>query len=110
VKAEESERNEIVVMLSKNKSAREIAKKLLRSAGSISREIKRDSGRIRYRANKAQERAEERQEKRHRKFVLKSYALREEAGKLISNRCLPELVLGRLKETSDLPRISAESI
>jgi IS30 family transposase len=56
-KITEDERNEIVVMLSKNKSIREIAKKLLRSAGSISREIKKNDDRKPIKRKKEQRRA-----------------------------------------------------
>ena len=110
IRINEEERNEIVVMLNKGKSIQEIARRLGRNAGTISREIKRNNGRARYRSNRAQKRAEIRQEESHKKFVLKTYALRKEVETLISNRWSPELVSGRLKKTTDLPTISPESI
>jgi len=107
----QDERNEIVVMLNKEKSIREIAKLLGRDKGTISREIKRNHGRKRYRAHKAQERAESRQQKAHCKFTLKSYALRVEVERLIKNNWSPELVAGRLALTHpQLPKISHEAI
>jgi len=90
----EEERNEIVVMLNKGIGVNEIARRLGRNKGSISREIKRNNGRKRYRANNAQERAEIRQQESHKKFVLKSYALPKEVEDGISKKWSPEIVAG----------------
>ena len=77
------EREEIMKGVVGGKSLREIASKLNRKVSSISREIKRNKKGIKgnkdlrqaqYSANKAQNR----QKERHKKFVLKSYVIREE--------------------------------
>ena len=106
----QEERNKIFVMLNKEISINEIAKRLGRNKGAISREIKKNHGRKRYRAHKAQERATLRQHESHRKFVLKSYALRREVERLIERRWSPELISGRLKQDGKYPSISPESI
>ena len=98
------ERNEIVVMLNKGEVVNEIARRLGRDKSTISREIKRNHGR------KAQERAEKRQQESHRKFVMKSYALRKKVEEGISKRWSPEIVAGRIKVEGKLPQISPESI
>lgn len=106
----EAERNEIVAMLNKGKGSNEIARRLGRDKGAISREIKRNHGRKRYRAHKAQERAKIRQKESHRKFTLKSYTLQKEVEIHIRKYWSPELVAGRLGKNKNLPTITAESI
>lgn len=104
------ERNEIFILLNGGKGVNEIAKRLKRSKSTISREIKKNHGRNRYRAHKAQERAQNKQQASHKKFVLKSYALRKEVETLLSNGWSPEIVSGRLKLDNNFPEISPESI
>ena len=112
------EREEIMKSIAGGKSLREIARKLNRNVSSISREIKRnkkgrkgnkDLRQAQYSANKAQEKAQNRQKERHKKFVLKSYVIREEVERLIMNRWSPELISGRLRKEG-IGQISAESI
>jgi len=106
----EEERNEIVVMLSKKVGINEIARRLGRDKGAISREIKKNHGRKMYRANRAQERAETKQQGSHKKPALKSHALRIEVERLIQLRWSPELIAGWLKRNKEYPTISHESI
>jgi len=106
----EEERNEIVVLLSKGIGVNEIARRLGRNKGAISREISKNHGRKMYRANKAQERAETKQQESHKKFVLKSYALRIEVERLIVLGWSPELIAGRLKRDKKYPTLCPESI
>lgn len=112
------EREEIMKSIAGGKSLREIASKLNRNVSSISREIKRnkkgrkgnkDLRQAQYSANKAQEKAQNRQKERHKKFVLKSYVIREEVERLMMNRWSPELISGRLRKEG-IGQISAESI
>ena len=112
------EREEIMKSIAGGKSLREIARKLNRKVSSISREIKRnkkgrkgnkDLRQAQYSANKAQEKAQNRQKERHKKFVLKSYVIREEVERLIMNRWSPELISGRLRKEG-IGQISAKSI
>jgi IS30 family transposase len=107
----EEERNEIVVMLSRGKSIGDIGKAMGRSKSSISREVKRNSGRVRYRANRAQKRAQEREKGSHKKNSLKSYALKKYVEEKMSKlRWSPEIISGILKKQSELPQISHEAI
>jgi len=106
----EEERNEIVVMLSRKVGINEIARRLGRNKGAISREINKNHGRKVYRANRAQMRAEIKQQESHKKTVLKSHALRIEVERLIQLRWSPELIAGRLKRNEEYPTISHESI
>ena len=106
----QEERNEIFVMINKGVGVNEIARRLGRNKGAISREINKNHGRKVYRAHKAQERAQKRQKESHKKFVLKSYALREEVGRLIELHWSPEIISGRLKLDKNFPTICPESI
>ena len=112
------EREEIMKSIAGGKSLREIASKLNRNVSSISREIKRnkkgrkgnkDLRQAQYSANKAQEKAQNRQKERHKKFVLKSYVIREEVERLMMKRWSPELISGRIRKEG-IGQISAESI
>lgn len=106
----EEERNDLVVMLNRKESLRAIARALNRNPGTISREIKRNFGRTRYRAHRALERAIDRHHNAHKKERLKTHALRNEVERLLSIGWSPELIAGRLKKRKDLPVISHESI
>ncbi|MDR2437633.1 MAG: helix-turn-helix domain-containing protein [Endomicrobium sp.] len=101
----QEERNEIFVMLNKGVGVNEIARRLRRDKGAISREINKNHERKVYRANKAQERAKIRQPERHKKFVLKSYALRKEVEEMVTKHWSPEIVCGRLKLDEKFPTI-----
>lgn len=112
------EREEIMKSIAEGKSFREIARELNRNVSSISREIKRnkkgrkgnkDIKQAQYSANKAQEKAQNRQKGSHKKFVLKSYVIREEVERMIMKRWSPELISGRLRKEG-IGQISAESI
>lgn len=107
----EEERNLLVVLLNRNNSIRSIAGTLGRSPSSISREIKRNFGKTKYRANRAQERAVERQHSAHSKGRLKSHALRIEVEHMLMQGYTPEQIAGRLPLVHpELPGISHEAI
>jgi IS30 family transposase len=106
----EEERNETLVMLSKEIGINEIARRLGRDKGAISREIKKNHGRKMYRANVAQKRADVKQEESHKKFILKSYSLRIEVERLLRQYWSPELISGWLKRNKTLPALCPESI
>jgi len=107
----EEERNQLVVLLNRGKSIRYIAKEMDRDPGSISREIKRNHGKTRYRAHRAQKRAVERHHTAHISKRLKSNALRIEVEDMIAQGHTPEQISGRLPLVHpELPRISHESI
>lgn len=106
----QEERNELVVLLKRNETIRDIARKLQRSPSSISREIKRNNGKSRYRAHTAQKRSFDKQHKAHKKQRLKSNALRIEVERMLNRQWSPELIAVRLKKQKDLPTISHESI
>lgn len=112
------EREEIMKKLIEGKSIREIAREIERNPSSISREIRRnkkgrkgnkDLKEAEYSASKAQEKAQKRQKEGHKKFVLKSYVIREEVERMIMKRWSPELISGRLKKEG-IGEISVESI
>lgn len=112
------EREEIMKKLVEGKSIREIAREIERNPSSISREIRRnkkgrkgnkDLKEAEYSASKAQEKAQKRQKEGHKKFVLKSYVIREEVERMIMKSRSPELISGRLKKEG-IGEISVESI
>lgn len=106
----EAERNQIVVDINKGKSIRYIAKYLNRSPSSISREIKRNYGSERYRADTSHKRAVFKQHNAHSKRRLKCHALRIEVERMLMNYWTPELIAGRIKQIPSLPSISHEAI
>lgn len=106
----EEERDNIFIMLQRKKSINEIARTLRRSKSSISREIKKNFGRNRYRAHTAHDRAISNQHNLHKKERLKSHALRIEVESMLNKRWSPEIISGRLKLQTNLPTISPESI
>lgn len=106
----EEERNQIFILVNRHKSIREIAGSLRRSPSSIAREIKRNHGKKRYRAHRAQKRAVFRHSNSHKNQRLKSHSLRIEVEKMLSNGWSPEIIAGRLKKRTDLPAISHEAI
>jgi len=106
----EEERNKIFILLNQGKGINEIARRLGRNKGAISREINKNHGRKVYRANRAQKRAEIKQQESHKKPILKNHALRIEVERLIQLRWSPELIAGWLKRNEEYPTISHESI
>ena len=107
----EEERNQIVVLINRGKSVRNIAKVLGRNPSTISREIKNNFGKIRYRAHRAQQRAVERHHIAHVRKRLKSNALRVEVERMLEQEYTPEQISGRLPLIHpELPRISHEAI
>ena len=107
----EEDRNELVVQLNRGDSLRDIAKALDCHVSSVSREVKRNSGRTGYRANTAQKRAKERQHKAHASKRLKTTALRMEVESMIMQGQTPEQISGRMPLVHpELPRISHEAI
>lgn len=107
----EEERNQLVVLLNRGSSIRSIAAAVGRSPSSISREIKRNFGKTRYRAHRAQARAVERHRSAHSKGRLKSYALRKEVAHMLGIGFTPEQIAGRLPLVHpELPSISHEAI
>lgn len=107
----EEERNQLVVLVNRGSSVRSIATVLGRHHSSISREIKRNFGKRRYRAHRAQQRAVERHRSSHTKERLKSHALRFEIEQLLMQRFTPEQIAGRIPLSHpELPTISHEAI
>ena len=101
----EDERNRIVVLINRGISMRDIARIMERDPGTISRELKRNRGKARYRANSAHKRSIIRHRTAHKRQRLKSYALRIEVEKLVMNHWSPELIAGKLRQCSQLPPI-----
>ncbi len=106
----ETECNQIVVYIHRGKSIRHIANLLGRSVSSISREIKRNFGRERYRANTSHKRAVLRHRDSHTRQRLKCHARRIEVENMLRNYWSPEIIAGRLKQDPALPGISHEAI
>ena len=105
------ERDKLSVLRSRGWKLREIAVKLGRNIGTLSRELKRNGRRGQYLPHKAQERAETRVCESHKKKRLKTYALRKDIEEQIKNGWSPEIISGRLKKhNGDKTVISCESI
>lgn len=107
----QEERDRIAVMRSQGKSLREMALALGRSAGTLSRELRRNCSGTEYYPHSAHRKAEHRQQLGHRSSRLKSPALRMAVEEGLRRGWSPELISGRLKRTRlDLPSISVEAI
>lgn len=106
----EEERNHLVVLINRGESIRAIAQSLGRSPSSISREIKRNYGKTRYRAHCAHDRARHRHHSAHKRDRLKTHALRIEVEAMLNNGWSPELIAGYVQYRPDLPSISHEAI
>lgn len=107
----EEDRNQLVVLLNRGKSLRDIARVLGRNVSSISREVKKNFGKTKYRAHTAQDRAVERHHTAHVSKRLKSNALRIEVERMLEKEYTPEQISGRLPlDHPELPRISHEAI
>lgn len=104
------ETNQIVVWVNRGKSLRALACCLNRNVSTISRELKRNYGRKRYRAHWAQARAMNRHQQAHKRMRLRTHALRIEVEKRLTQGWSPELIAGRLKYHSEFPAISHETI
>lgn len=109
----ESERDRISCWKAQGMSLREMARRLGRSAATLSREIRRNSApryRNCYLAHLAHSRAERRWQVRHRKRRLKSARLRQYVRARLKAGWSPELIAGRLARHAHYPRISHEAI
>jgi IS30 family transposase len=108
----QEERDCLAVKINQGYSLRQIGKELGRSAGSLSRELRRNYGSLgHYYPHTAQRKANQRHELSHRSTRLKCPALRQAVWPLIEQGWSPELVAGRLKRLRpDLPGISPEAI
>jgi IS30 family transposase len=108
-----SEREEISRGLAAGESLRAIATRLGRSASTVCREVNRNGGRRRYRAQKAEERASKRARRPKRCWLAINERLRAVvAGKLWED-CSPEQISGWLKREypdDEAMRISHETI
>jgi len=109
----QEERDRLAVMHSQGVSLRQIGNVLGRSAGTLSRELKRNRSDVpgEYYPHSAQRKATHRVQLSHRSPRLKSAALRLAVEEGLRRCWSPELIRGRLKRTRpDLPSISVESI
>ena len=102
-----NEREEIFLLLNQGLSIREIARRLGRNHGSISREVRQTSGE--YSPTKAAKRAKEERTKPRRKKlstgVLKHYVVRK-----LGHHWSPEQIAGRLKQVRSQVTVSYETI
>jgi IS30 family transposase len=92
------ERDKLAVLRSRGWKLREIAEKLGRNVGTLSRELKRNKSPGAYLPHKAQERAERREIEEHKCKRLKTYALQYDIERLVMKNWSPEIIAGRLKE------------
>lgn len=107
------ERDQIAVWRGQGLSLREIARRLQRSPGTLSRELKRNGAPIYtacYLAHRAQARAGDRWRIRHRKRRLKSERLRRYVRCKLEDGWSPELIAGRLAHLARRERVSHEAI
>lgn len=105
------EREIIQQMLWDKESIRNIAKKLSRSASTISREVNKNSSkdRNRYTPRLANERAQTKRKSRGRKDRLKTEEIRNEVHKLLDLRWSPEQISNHIRIEKEL-KISHEAI
>jgi len=105
------ERDKLAVLHSRGWTLREIADKLGRNIGTLSREIKRNNSRGAYLPHKAQERAEKREAETHKAKRLKTYALQHDIERMVMEGWSPEIVAGKLKhDNGEQAVISHEAI
>jgi len=107
------ERDRIAVWRGQGLSGREIAHRLGRSPGTLSRELKRNSAPVYtgcYLAHRAQARAEDRWREQHQKLRLKSATLRNHVRRKLEAGWSPELIAGRLAHLARRERVSHEAI
>ncbi len=95
-----SEREKLLVFVDRGLSFREMGRRLGRSASSVSRELKRNSGRGgRYSPSKAQEKYQERRRSCVRKRIFDNAEVRESVAKELLDFWSPEQISGRQKAT-----------
>jgi len=105
------ERDKLAVLRSRGWKLREIADKLGRNIGTLSRELKRNKAHGTYLPHKAQERAEQRETEEHKCKRLKTYALQHDIERQVMEGWSPEIIAGRMKEENgDKAVISHEAI
>ncbi len=98
-----SEREEISRGLTAGDSLRAIAVGLGRPASTVCREVNRNGGRDRYRAQKAEERAWQRARRPKRCLLAINARLRELVAEKLKADCSPQQISGWLKRGSILP-------
>jgi transposase, IS30 family len=106
----EEERDTLVILYNRGRSLRAIARFLGRSAGSLSREIRRNSSDRGYRPHQAQRLARTRLSVRRQRPRLKSPALRRQVEGLLQRSWSPEIIAGWLAREHGRPVISHEAI
>lgn len=97
------DRDVIAVLRGQGVSLSEIARRLRRDKGTISRELKRNGAPVNagyYLPRKANERAEERNSERHRRERLKEPRVRSYVRMRLAARWSPELTAGRWSTAS----------
>ena len=94
-----ADREEISRGLSANRSMRDIARQLSRSPSTISREVNRNGGVRRYRANIAEEKAWERARRPKLCWLAQHGALRQVVANKLAQDWSPEQIAGWLKRT-----------
>ncbi len=108
------ERDQLAVLVSRGMPLREIGRRLGRSPGTLSRELKRNGpqrGGQDYRPHQAQARAAQREKDSHRRMRLKSRVLRYEVEVHLLLGWTPELIAGQFRVfRKELPPVCAEAI
>ncbi len=108
-----AEREEISRGLASGESLRAIARRLGRSASTVCREVNRNGGRRRYRAQKAEERASKRARRPKRCLLAIDERLRDVVARKLKEDWSPEQISGWLKRRypdDEAMRISHETI
>jgi IS30 family transposase len=108
-----AEREEIAIGLESGMKQCEIAKKLNRNPGTISREIKRNSplkNIVRYRANRAQQKADERKETKNKRQRIPSKRLRRFICKYLQIGYSPEIIAFKASEKNSRWKTNYETI
>jgi transposase, IS30 family len=106
----EEERDTLVILFNRGRSLRAIAGFLGRSAGSLSREIRRNSTERGYRPHQAQRLARARLSGWRQRRRLKSAALRRQVEGLLQRSWSPEIIAGWLERQQGRKVISHEAI
>ncbi|WP_371320795.1 IS30 family transposase [Saccharothrix yanglingensis] len=108
-----AEREEISRGLHAGESYRAIAERLSRAVSTVSREVNRNGGRVRYRATTAQELASERARRPKPCLLARRPGLREKVVELLGQEWSPEQIVGHLRLHHDGDpemRVSHETI
>jgi IS30 family transposase len=107
----QKERDKLAVLHGRGRSLRDIALILNRSAGALSRELRRNRGGGGYYAHHAQTQADKRLRNNHKRRRLKSEVLRLEVEQMLAKGWSPEIIAGRITQhCPQLPSISPEAI